>query len=79
MIGGYVYRGSAIPGLGGRYLFGDECSGRIRVLTPGPDAANTSILLSTNLQLTSFGQDDQGEHVRGQGTAGEILEIVATN
>ena len=79
VIGGYVYRGSAIPGMGGRYLFGDECSGRIRVLTPGPDAANTSILLSTNLQLTSFGQDDQGELYVAAGTAGEILEIVATN
>ena len=27
VIGGYVYRGSAIPGLQGTYLFGDECSG----------------------------------------------------
>jgi hypothetical protein len=74
-----VYRGTAIPGLAGRYLFGDECSGRIRVLTPGPDAANASILLNTNLQLTSFGQDDQGELYVAAGTAGEILEIVATN
>jgi glucose/arabinose dehydrogenase len=79
VIGGYVYRGTAIPGLAGRYLFGDECSGRIRVLTPGPDAANASILLNTNLQLTSFGQDDQGELYVAAGTAGEILEIVATN
>ena len=27
VIGGYVYRGSAIPGLAGAYLFGDFCSG----------------------------------------------------
>jgi hypothetical protein len=27
--GGYVYRGSAVPGLRGAYVFGDFCSGRI--------------------------------------------------
>jgi len=79
VIGGYVYRGTAIPGLAGRYLFGDECSGRIRVLTPGPDAANASILLNTNLQITSFGEDDQGNLYVAAGTAGEILEIVGAN
>jgi hypothetical protein len=30
--GGYVYRGSAIPALLGRYVFGDYCSGDIIAL-----------------------------------------------
>ena len=27
--GGYVYRGSQVPALAGRYVFGDYCSGKI--------------------------------------------------
>jgi len=77
VIGGYVYRGAAIPGLAGRYLFGDECSGRIRVLDPGAPAPNVPVLLKTGLAITSFGQDDQGELYVAAGAAGEILEIVA--
>jgi hypothetical protein len=33
IIGGFVYHGTAIPGLEGRYLFGDWCEGWIRALT----------------------------------------------
>ena len=32
VIGGYVYRGSKIKSLYGKYIFGDWCSGKIRVL-----------------------------------------------
>ncbi len=32
IIGGYVYRGSAITSLAGAYLYGDECTGEIRAL-----------------------------------------------
>ncbi len=32
IIGGYVYRGSKIKSLYGKYIFGDWCSGKIRVL-----------------------------------------------
>ena len=64
VIGGYVYRGAAIPDLQGVYVYGDRCSGTVsgllqrrgRVLDKkplGPQVgANT---------LASFGQDDQGE------------------
>ncbi len=31
--GGYVYRGSEVPELAGRYVYGDYCSGRIWALT----------------------------------------------
>ena len=34
VIGGVVYRGAALPGLDGAYLFGDYCSGRVWALTP---------------------------------------------
>ena len=32
IIGGHVYRGRAIPGLYGAYLYGDLCDGRVRAL-----------------------------------------------
>ena len=34
VIGGVVYRGAALPGLDGAYLFGDYCSGRVWALAP---------------------------------------------
>jgi len=34
--GGYVYRGPSIPGLDGRYVFGDFCSSRMWSMTAGP-------------------------------------------
>ena len=65
--GGYVYRGTQIPGLIGRYLFGDFCSGRIWALTPlVPDAYRLEDwrmdeLLDTTLSISSFGEDEAGE------------------
>src|SRR5690606_13003907 len=38
--GGYVYRGSSIPALGGRYLFADFCSGNIQSLVYANGAAS---------------------------------------
>src|SRR5215813_5397102 len=51
--GGYIYRGSVYPDLGGTYFYGDYCTGKIwgngRLLTPR--AAG----------LSTFGQDAAGE------------------
>ncbi len=62
--GGYVYRGTALPSLAGRYLFGDYCGGWIRSL--GWDgSALTDVLdhpeLGTVAQLVSFGEDADEE------------------
>jgi glucose/arabinose dehydrogenase len=62
VIGGYVYRGTRIPNLGGVYVYGDLCDGRVRTLTrkgrnivPGPP-------LDVQVDaLTSFGEDAEGE------------------
>jgi glucose/arabinose dehydrogenase len=57
--GGYVYRGAALPALVGSYLFGDFSSGRIFRLAPG--AADYEDMLDTTLNISSFGQDIDGE------------------
>ncbi len=62
VIGGYVYRGIAIPQLVGTYLFGDFGSGRIWGLQEtSPNTWTRALLLSTGLNISSFGQDQAGE------------------
>jgi hypothetical protein len=60
--GGFVYRGSSIPALQGRYLYGDYCSGTIwslRVVDgEATDVRRERIRLPL---LTSFGEDADGE------------------
>ena len=60
--GGYVYRGTEIGGLPGRYVFGDFGSGRIFALpadaTTGSDADE---LVDTALSISSFGEGEDGE------------------
>jgi uncharacterized repeat protein (TIGR03806 family) len=62
--GGVVYRGSAIPNLHGRYVFGDFGSGTLwhiaRDTTPTRTLTGADGL-ATGLQIASFGQDTDGE------------------
>jgi uncharacterized repeat protein (TIGR03806 family) len=62
-IGGFVYRGSGIEGLQGRYIFGELCSASIWSLeqfSPGM-WGNLRLLVNAAGTLRSFGQDAQGE------------------
>ena len=64
VIGGYVYRGSAIPSFRGHYFYGDFCSGFVRSLrVEGGNATDTREWpqLAPGDQITSFGQDSAGE------------------
>jgi glucose/arabinose dehydrogenase len=60
--GGYVYRGINLPELVGNYIFGDYCSGIVWTLTPQEDGAwLRTVLLEAPSEITSFGEDAQGE------------------
>lgn len=60
--GGYVYRGSAQRALWGTYVYADFASGRIWGLQLTTDGtAETRELLDTDLLISSFGEDDEGE------------------
>jgi len=62
VIGGYVYRGTAIPQLVGAYLMGDFGSGRIWILQEtSPGTFTRSLGLMTGRNISSFGQDLAGE------------------
>lgn len=59
--GGYVYRGDAIAGLQGVYVFGDFISGRIFGLFPVTGGYERYELLDTEFNIVSFGQGADGE------------------
>jgi uncharacterized repeat protein (TIGR03806 family) len=60
--GGHVYRGQAIPGLAGRYVYGDFGSGRIFGLFADADGRPEGrLLLSSGKNISSFGLGNDGE------------------
>ncbi|MCH8296911.1 MAG: PQQ-dependent sugar dehydrogenase [Chloroflexi bacterium] len=62
VIGGFVYRGSAIPALTGTYLYGDFCSGEVHGFRfENGEATGHSLLIDSGLMITSFGEDRDGE------------------
>lgn len=61
--GGYVVRDKAVPGLYGRYVYGDYCKGQIRSarLSAGRAAGDRAVPgLKTISGLDSFGEDARG-------------------
>jgi glucose/arabinose dehydrogenase len=59
--GGYVYRGSAIPELQGRYVYGDFTNGYIWLASQQDGAWATALWQDTDLNISSFGEDANGE------------------
>lgn len=58
--GGFLYRGN-IGGLHGRYVFADYCSGVIWFAADDAGTWSTIGFADTTLNITSFGEDDDGE------------------
>lgn len=87
VIGGYVYRGSQIPALQGKYIFGDYVAGKIFAADyDGTTASNfqdiTSILFPTRTggfslrNPSSFGEDADGELYITDIGSGSVYKIV---
>lgn len=77
VIGGYVYKGNGIPSLMGTYILGDYISGTIWGLKEtAPGSWTRSQLLSTQRNISSFGQDAAGE-VYVVDYSGSILKLVS--
>jgi glucose/arabinose dehydrogenase len=77
VIGGYVLRDPQIPGLKGRYIYGDLCDGKIRSMVPDfatQKATDLRLLGITATNLSSFGR---GPHNRLYFTqvSGELSRI----
>ena len=62
--GGYVYRGTAIPGLAGTYFYADFCQGWVRsfrLVNGVPTDRQDWVELRPGGQIPSFGEDGRGE------------------
>ena len=74
---GFVYRGAAIPNLVGGYLFGDECSGTLRVVGAGASTGvKPRIILESGKTIGSLGEDEAGELYVADIGGGTIWQVV---
>ena len=74
--GGYVYRGSEVPALRRRYVYGDFCSGRLWSLPTG--GGRPQLLALPRLEgLSSFGLGERGE-LYATTLGGRVLRFAAT-
>lgn len=85
VIGGYVYRGAAIPALRGAYLFADFMGNSVYSLTRSAgvvnvinETANLNSEETTLAAITSFGEDSRGELYILDYANGGVHKIVPT-
>jgi glucose/arabinose dehydrogenase len=79
--GGFVYRGSSVPRLRGRYFFGDYCTGRVSsfVLRRGRAAdLRPHRRLTVPGNLSSFGEGPRGELLLVSHNGGRIYRLVSS-
>lgn len=79
--GGYIYRGSKLPGLYGKYIYSDYTSGRIWVLTwDGINPPSNAELFDAPFNIVSYGEDKDKNlyFLSYNSTAGKIYTIVDT-
>jgi uncharacterized repeat protein (TIGR03806 family) len=75
VIGGYVYRGSALPKLDGRYLLSDCTNGKIWAAADERGHGPLEELFNSPfIEVVTFGEDRDGEVYIG-GTAGQIYRL----
>jgi len=78
IVGGYVYRGSEYPDLTGRYFFSDNCRGTIwDVPATATSPASPEALLDTSLNVSSFGEDENGELYVADLSGGHIFKVTS--
>lgn len=76
IVGGYRYRGTAVPSLAGKYVHSDNCTGRIRIATQtGPSTWTQVVDQDTPYNIYTFGEDQNGELYASAG--GTIYRLVS--
>jgi len=75
VVGGYVYRGSAVPAIAGTYLYGDLCSGTLWSASRARRGWIARTLAIRLPGLQTFGESAAGELYVGTG-GGEIYRFV---
>jgi glucose/arabinose dehydrogenase len=74
VIGGFVYRGKAVPAAIGRYFFGDNCASRVRSVPSGggTQARDEPFMVPG---LSSFGEDARGELYLASVQSGNVYRL----
>jgi glucose/arabinose dehydrogenase len=75
--GGFVYRGREYAGLQGVYIYGDYCSGRIWGLRRTGTVWENTLLLDTDLTISTFGEDEAGNLYVADHGNGDIYKITS--
>lgn len=76
--GGFVYRGNTLPGLQGRYVFGDFSSGRLWALASDNQGGYLADeLADTPYNVSSFGLSVDGELYFTDFSSGRIRRLIA--
>ena len=82
VVGGYVYRGAEFPRMRGVYLYADYISGRVYGVQPdGPAWLHRTLVQTSGLRISSFGEDEQGglwaTHLADGGTdTGRLYKVI---
>lgn len=79
--GGYVYTGSSIPAIKGKYIFGDFIAGRIWAIDLPKnqetlDPQKTLALGKWNILISTFGRDKDGEIFVADYQTGKIFKLI---
>ncbi len=76
--GGYVYRGTKLPALVGKYVYGDYASGRIWALDlPASGSAKNDLIVNKSASISAFGVDEQNELYFLDYSGGKIMTLTA--
>jgi uncharacterized repeat protein (TIGR03806 family) len=81
VIGGYVYRGSAIPSLVGTYIYSDNGSGNVWALNFDPVTGKGTpvLLVKSGISPTSFAEGNDGElYLLHYGAGDVVRKLVPT-
>lgn len=76
VIGGFVYRGRAIPGLYGAYVFGDQVRSLLWALRLDDSGATEVAEVGAVETVSSFGEDNDGELYALSYSRGTVYRIV---
>jgi glucose/arabinose dehydrogenase len=74
VIGGFVYRGSAVPAAKGRYFFGDNCVNKIHSTTAGGNESYRTEPFTVD-GLSTFGEDARGELYLASVQSGNVYRL----
>jgi glucose/arabinose dehydrogenase len=79
VIGGFVYRGKAIPALVGTYVFGDFVSGRVSglLIDPKTKKAKAQLLDASGKSISAFAEDADGELFFLDNSFGAIYKLAS--